>query len=74
MAQNGGDKMNVYLTIMVTILVITQIVRITQNHIQLRRQYKELNDLAKDISRHDIEIQKAVYEMLYEKLKKEEEE
>lgn len=34
--------MNTYLTIMVTILVLTQIVRIIQNTIQLRRQYKEL--------------------------------
>lgn len=32
--------MNTYLTIMVTILVLTQIVRIIQNTIQLRRQYK----------------------------------
>ena len=31
--------MNTYLTIMVTILVLTQIVRIIQNTIQLRRQY-----------------------------------
>ena len=32
--------MNIYLTIMVTVLVLTQIVRIVQNTIQLRRQYK----------------------------------
>lgn len=32
--------MNTYLTIMVTVLVLTQIVRIVQNTIQLRRQYK----------------------------------
>lgn len=30
--------MDIYLTIMVTILVITQVVRITQNTIQLHRQ------------------------------------
>lgn len=32
--------MNIYLTIMVTVLVLTQIVRIVQNTIQLCRQYK----------------------------------
>ena len=32
--------MNIYLTIMVTVLVLTQIVRIVQNTIQLHRQYK----------------------------------
>ena len=32
--------MNTYLTIMVTVLVATQIIRITQNHISLFRQEK----------------------------------
>lgn len=30
--------MNIYLTIITTVLVLTQIIRITQNAIQLRRQ------------------------------------
>jgi hypothetical protein len=34
--------MNTYLAIMVTILILTQIVRISQNAIQLRRQQKTL--------------------------------
>ena len=34
--------MEIYLTIMVTILVITQVIRLTQNAIQLRRQTQAL--------------------------------
>lgn len=71
--------MNTYLTIMVTVLVATQIIRITQNHISLFRQEKRIKkDLAwikdNDISERDFEIQRAVYMMLYDKLKAEAEE
>ena len=39
--------MNIYLTIMVTVLVLTQVIRITQNAIQLHRQEKAIaRDLA----------------------------
>ena len=70
--------MNIYLTIMVTVLVITQVIRITQNHIQLQRQRKEIDKAVgwikdNDISEHDFEIQRKVFYMLYEKLSKEEE-
>ena len=34
--------MTTYLTIITTILVLTQIIRITQNHISLFRQEKEI--------------------------------
>ena len=70
--------MNIYLTIMVTVLVITQVIRITQNHIQLQRQKKEIDKAVgwikdNDVSEHDFEIQRKVFYMLYEKLSKEEE-
>lgn len=45
--------MDIYLTIMVTILVITQVVRITQNTIQLHRQnilIKEQLSQLKDVT------------------------
>ena len=61
--------MNIYLAIITTILVITQIVRVTQNHIQLRRQLKRLdNELAwikdNDISEADFETQREVFYLL----------
>ena len=65
--------MEVYLTIMVTVLVATQIIRITQNFISLRRQNKELDkDLQwirdTEISKSDFEVQRKVFYLLYEKL------
>ena len=65
--------MNTYLTIMVTVLVATQIIRITQNHIALFRQEKKIERAIgwikdNDISQRDFEIQRAVYTMLYNKL------
>jgi len=68
--------MNVYLSIMVTILVITQIVRVTQNHISLFRQAKKIDEqLAwfneNDITMHDFEAQREVTEMLHQWLQKE---
>lgn len=59
--------MNTYLTIMVTILVLTQIVRIIQNTIQLRRQYKlfqaQLGQLD-DITQEDLDMQRRAYDLL----------
>ena len=68
--------MEVYLTIMVTVLVATQIIRITQNHISLIKQRKEIEksiDWIKDndISQKDFEIQRKVFYLLYEKLTEE---
>lgn len=68
--------MTIYLTIMVTVLVATQIIRITQNHISLFRQRKEFEKHCKwvadvDLSEKDFEVQREVYRMLYEKLKEE---
>ena len=67
--------MNVYLTIMVTILVVTQIIRITQNHIQLTKQRKEIEKTLNwikdnDISEKDFEIQRKVFYLLYDELMK----
>lgn len=68
--------MEVYLTIMVTVLVATQIIRVTQNHISLIKQRKEIEksiDWIKDndISQKNFEIQRKVFYLLYEKLIKE---
>ena len=68
--------MNTYLTIMVTVLVATQIIRITQNAIQLWHQEKEIKKAVgwikdNDVSEHDFEIQRAVFMMLYDKLRAE---
>ena len=71
--------MNTYLTIMVTVLVATQIIRITQNHISLFRQEKEIKKTCgwlryNDVSERDFEIQRKVFYMLYDKLNEEVEE
>ena len=68
--------METYLTIMVTVLVATQIIRVTQNHISLRRQNKEFDENLQwikdnDISKKDFEVQRKVFYLLYEKLMKE---
>ena len=62
-AMERGRRMNTYLTIITTALVLTQIIRITQNHISLRRQNKlykgqmeELLDI--DIRKEDFETQR----------------
>ena len=67
--------MTTYLTIITTVLVLTQIIRITQNHISLFRQEKEIKKKIgwikdNDISERDFEIQREVFYLLYEKLKK----
>ena len=46
----GDDiNMDIYLTIMVTVLVVTQVIRITQNAIQLYRQNKMIKRQLKDV-------------------------
>ena len=61
--------MNKYLTIMVTILVATQIIRITQNAINLHRQNQSIKrDMGwlKDhyVSEQDFENQREVFRLL----------
>ncbi len=61
--------MQTYLTIMVTALVATQVIRVTQNALQIRRQKKLIDkDLAwirdNDISERDFETQRRVFQKL----------
>lgn len=65
--------MNIYLTMMVTVLVFTQIVRIVQNTIQLRRQYKlfqaQLGQLD-DITQEDLDMQRRAYRLIVDYLER----
>lgn len=65
--------MNTYLTIITTVLVLAQIIRITQNHIQLRRQNKlfkaQLGQID-NVTQNDLDMQRDVYRMLYAELRK----
>lgn len=65
--------MNTYLTIMVTILVLTQIVRIIQNTVQLRRQYKlfqaQLGQLD-DITQEDLDMQRRAYRLIVDRFER----
>ena len=71
--------MNTYLCIITTALVITQIIRVVQNHISLRRQEKSikeniawLNEV--EPTRRDFDNQREVFRILRYKLESEEEE
>ena len=68
--------MNIYLTIMVTVLVATQIIRITQNHIQLERQREQIEKTIgwfkdNDVSEHDFIVQRDCFYLLRQFLEKE---
>ena len=56
--------MNTYLAIITTVLVITQVIRLVQNTIQLRRQKilfeKQLGQIS-DITEEDFQIQRKFY-------------
>lgn len=61
--------MTVYLAIITTVLVVTQVIRVTQNHIQLNRQRKEIEKTMgwikdNDISQVDFETQREVFYLL----------
>ena len=63
--------MNTYLAIMTTILVVTQIIRVTQNAVQLRRQNvlfkKQLGELADmKLTERDFETQRKAYRLAVE--------
>lgn len=65
--------MTTYLTIITTVLVLTQIIRITQNSISLFRQSKKIEQTVgwlheNDVSQKDFEIQRRVFYLLYDKL------
>ena len=68
--------MNNYLVIITTVLVITQVIRITQNTISLHRQWKlfkkqvgELTDM--EVRKEDFEMQREAYRLIVEKLQAE---
>ena len=68
--------MTTYLTIITTVLVLTQIIRVTQNYISLRRQNvlyeKQLEELAElEIRKEDFEMQRKAYRLLAERLEME---
>ena len=65
--------MNTYLAIITTVLVVTQIIRLIQNAIQLHKQEilfkKQLGDLAKcEPTKEDFEIQRKAYRLMVEYL------
>ena len=65
--------MNTYLAIITTVLVITQIIRVIQNHKQLRRQRvlfeKQLGQLADcEPTKEDFETQRKAYRLAVEYL------
>lgn len=66
--------MTIYLTIMTTILVATQVIRITQNTIQLFRQKKEIERNLdwfneREVKKEDFDCQREVMYLLREKLR-----
>lgn len=64
--------MNIYLAIITTVLVLTQVIRIVQNTISLHKHNKminaELNRLGK-VSNEDIETQKEAYRLIVDCLR-----
>lgn len=62
--------MNTYLAIITTVLVITQVIRLIQNSINLQRQNKQLKDIP-NITNEDIEMQKKAYKLIVERLERE---
>lgn len=67
--------MNNYLAIITTVLVITQIIRVTQNAISLHRQNKafkkDLKDLANmEVTKEDFEMQRKAYRLIVEKMER----
>lgn len=70
--------MNVYLTIMVSVLVLTQIIRILQNAINLYRQKREIEKNLnwfgeREVTKEDFDCQREVMYLLRSKLKGEQE-
>lgn len=68
--------MNMYLTVITTVLVITQIIRVTQNAIQLHRQNtlyeKQLGELAElEVKKEDFEMQRKANRLIVERLSEE---
>ena len=67
--------MNIYIAIITTALVITQIVRLIQNAIQLKKQSRIMRaqlDGLHDITNSDIENQRKMHRLVIEFLEKQE--
>ena len=65
--------MDKYLVIITTVLVITQIIRVTQNTITLHRQNvlykKQLKEVANlELQKEDFEMQRKAYRLIVERL------
>ena len=70
--------MDKYLAVITTVLVITQVIRITQNAISLHRQKvefkKNLGELSEmEVTKADFEMQRKAYRLIVERLSKENE-
>ena len=68
--------MNNYLVIITTVLVITQVIRVTQNAISLHRQKiefkKNLGELTEwEVKKEDFEMQRKAWRLIVEKLENE---
>lgn len=66
-----------YLTIITTALVLTQIIRVTQNALQLRRQnrlFKAQLGQISDITEDDLNMQRETYRLLHDYLMQKNEE
>ena len=75
MCEKAMDK---YLVIITTVLVVTQIIRITQNTVTFHRQnvlyQKQLKEVADmEIQKEDFEIQRKAYRLIVERLSEENE-
>lgn len=55
--------MTIYLTIITTVLVLTQIVRVTQNHFQLKKLYKDYESEFSSVKTADLETTKEYYRL-----------
>lgn len=63
--------MEIYLTIITTVLVLTQIIRLIQNAVNLHRQnvlFKKQLGQIKDVTDEDIDRQKKAYSLIIEYL------
>ena len=63
--------MNIYLVIITTALVLTQIIRLVQNSVQLHRQnvlFKKQLGQIEDVTQEDLQIQRKAYRLMVEYL------
>lgn len=63
--------MNKYLVIITTVLVITQIIRVVQNTMQLRRQTRMMKarlDRLDDVTNEDLNMQKEAFRLIVKHL------